>query len=738
MVEQGTLSCYLPSKKFVILADLCKNLIRNFRIWSCRRAWLMSSGFPKLVVWLMALVIIGLTSAFAQSSGGRLTGKVTSDGKPLAGVTVNVTNQTTSDSRQTRTRSDGSYSIKLGNGAYRISVGAPYEARFDRGKAAEYGTFANIICSAPQVCPTLENVIIDGSERKIDIVVADPSKAVAADGKPVVTPPPDTREVRDRWRYLFPDYDRYGDAGARGRDIPFKRGQWYNPYDQSIIKGDLPVIGNDYFMILSAVSTTGVELRRTPSGNNVSTADPNSNNFFGRPESLSFNQTLQLSFEFFKGQTVFRPRSWAVKISPTFSIPNYLNARENGIVNIDVRRGTNRTDTHVSLEEAFAEVKLFDTNDNFDSVSVRAGIQAFNADFRGFLYSDNNLGVRTFGAFSNNKIQFNAAWFHQLDKDTNSNLNAWKFRKQNVYIANVFRQDFLAKGYTIQAVGAFNDDRGERHYDTNGFLVRPALVGTPRQHNVQAGYFGINGDGHIGILNLSNSYYFAFGKDTFNPIAAKKTDIRAHMAAVEASIDKNWLRFRASMFFASGDDNPTDDKAKGFDAIFDDPNFVGGQFSYWNRQGIRLVSTEIGLVQGNSLLPSLRSSKTEGQANFVNPGIFIYNVGVDAELTQTIKTVFNANYLRFHRTEPLEYVLFQPGVRHEIGYDLSLGVVYRPFLINNLTFTFGSNIFLAGKGFKDVYTNRGKNCPIPNFCTDDVPNPSKPQYTLFSQMKFIF
>jgi hypothetical protein len=210
------------------------------------------------------------------------------------------------------------------------------------------------------------------------------------------------------------------------------------------------------------------------------------------------------------------------------------------------------------------------------------------------------------------------------------------------------------------------------------------------------------------------------------------------MAAVEASIDRNWLRFRASMFFASGDNDPTDDKARGFDAILDDPNFVGGQFSYWSRQGLRLVSTDIGLVQSNSLLPSLRSSKIEGQANFVNPGIFIYNVGVDAELTQTIKTVFNANYLRFHRTEPLEYVLFQPGVRHEIGYDLSLGVVYRPFLINNLTFTFGSNIFLAGKGFKDIYTDRPRNCPIPNFCTGDVPNPSKPQYTLFSQMKLIF
>ncbi|MFZ1701390.1 MAG: carboxypeptidase-like regulatory domain-containing protein [Pyrinomonadaceae bacterium] len=702
----------------------------------------MFSGIPKLALWLMPLILFSGSVALSQTSDGRLTGKVTSaDGSPLAGVVVTATNQTSSEQNSQRTKSDGTYSIRLKAGAYRISVEPPYQARFDRGKAAEYGVFSNFICDETKTkCVTLENVIIDGGERKIDFAVADPSKETSAepDAQPAAVAVPDRREVRDRWRYGFPEYDRYGDQGARGRDIPFKRGKWYNPYDQNVLKGDLPVIGDDYFLILSAVSTTGAELRRTPSGNAVSSANPNSNNFFGRPESFSFNETLQFSFEFFKGQTVFKPRTWAIKISPTFSIPNYLNARENGIVNIDVRRGTTRTDYHVSLEEAFAEVKLFDTNDNYDAVSIRAGIQPFNADFRGFLYSDNNLGIRTFGAFSNNKIQFNAAWFHQLEKDTNSNLNAFEFRKQNVYIANFFRQDFLTKGYTIQAVGAFNDDRGDIHYDTNGFLVRPALVGSARQHNVQAGYVGFNGDGHFGLLNLTNSYYFAFGRDSFNPIAGKKTDIRAHMAAVEASMDKDWLRFRTSFFFASGDKDPTDDKAGGFDAIFDDPNFVGGQFSYWNRQGIRLVSTEIGLVQGNSLLPSLRSSKTEGQANFVNPGIFIYNAGVDAELTQTIKTVFNANYLRFHRTEPLEYVLMQPGIRHEIGYDLSLGVIYRPFLINNLTFTFGGNMFFAGKGFKDVYRDPSRNCPIPSFCEGFVPNPTKPQYTLFSQMKLIF
>src|SRR5207245_2644196 len=115
-------------------------------------------------------------------------------------------------------------------------------------------------------------------------------------------------------------------------------------------------------------------------------------------------------------------------------------------------------------------------------------------------------------------------------------------------------------------------------------------------------------------INLTNSYYFAFGHDSFNPIAGRRTDIRAHMAAIEASMDRNWLRFRTSAFFASGDGNPTDGKATGFDAIFDEPNFVGGEFSYWVHQGVRLLSTDVGLEQGNSLLPSLRSSKTEGQA----------------------------------------------------------------------------------------------------------------------------
>lgn len=693
----------------------------------------------------LAFMLAATVAAFAQKRG-TISGAIT---PPTTGITVIATNQVTSRVTRTDIASDGHYSFKITPGAYRLSVELPYMARFD--KASNYGEHALIRDDS------LENVIVnEGKETKVDFAVEKrtetapvsvPSRVpLGAAGQTSVNSEPQTepdrRPVRDRWRIGFPEYDRYGDKGARGRDIPFKRGRWYDPYHQSWLKGDYPIIGNKTFMVVSAVSSTTVDLSRTPKPSGVSSARAGSAEFFGKPEALAVNQIFQMTFELFHGDSTFKPRDWAIKISPTFSLPNYLNARENGVVNIDVRRGTNRTDTQFSLEEAFAEVKLANVNAEFDFISARVGIQPFVSDFRGFIFSDNNLGARVFGAFDNNRYQYNLVYFAQLEKDTNSGLNRFDRRRQNVYVANIFRQDFIKKGYTIQASALYNDDRQSRKFDRNGFLVRPALIGDVRPHSIKVGYVGINGDGHLGRLNLTNSYYYAFGRDDHNPIAGRGVHISSQMAALEASVDRDYFRFRGSFFWAQGDKNPTDGKASGFDAIFDDPNFVGGQFSFWNRNGIRLTQTGVGLVQPNSLLPSLRSSKIEGQANFINPGIMIYNAGVDVEITQRLKAIFNVNYLRFHRTESLEYVLFQPHIRHEIGWDYSVGVAYRPLLINNVTLTFGAATLKPGRGFRDSYTNASSDCPanVSEFCTADntVINPSKPLFSLFGQVKFVF
>ena len=708
---------------------------------------------------LAALVALLLASASASAQErGRLTGRVLDSAgtspSGVANVTVVAVNQVNSRAYRASTKSDGAYSLQLPAGAYRVRLEAPARASFER--EGKYGPYA-----IPRGL-YVENIGVEpGRDTALDITLAKkegapaPSMPPAGEGdentpngyagsssvETEAPTRPDRVPVRDRWRIGFPEYRRYGSVSA-GRDIAFRTGSAFNPYDQTILKGDYPVFGQHVFMVLSATSFTAVQQQRTPVPSNISSARPGSAEVFGKPEVLAFNQLLQFSFEMFSGDSTFKPRQWAIKLSPTFSVPNYVRAREQGVINIDPRRGTSRTDWQFSFEEAFAEVKLEDVNANYDAISARVGIQPFVSDFRGFIYTDNNLGARLFGAFRNNKYQFNLAYFAQLEKDTNSGLNRFDRRPQNVYIANLYKQDFLAKGYTAQVSFHFNDDRRSVEFDRNGFQVRPAVVGDARQHSIKVGYLGLSGDGHIGRINLTNSYYFALGTDSRNPIAGRKTRVRAHMAAAEASLDKDYQRFRASFFFASGDKNPTDDKATGFDSILDDPNFVGGQFSFWNRVGIPLVGTAVGLVQPLSLLPSLRSSKTQGQANFVNPGIVIGNLGYDLELTQRIKAVFNFNYLRFHRTESLEYLLFQNHIRHDIGEDLSVGVAYRPRLINNVTLNFGAAMLKPGRGFRDIYTDATRNCPanVGSFCTPDqtVINPSKPLYALFGTLRFNF
>jgi hypothetical protein len=182
-------------------------------------------------------------------------------------------------------------------------------------------------------------------------------------------------------------------------------------------------------------------------------------------------------------------------------------------------------------------------------------------------------------------------------------------------------------------------------------------------------------------------------------------DVSAQMAALELSLDRDWARFRLSGFFASGDGDPRDGKARGFDAIYDNPNFAGGPFSFWSRSGIALTQTGVLLKAPGSLLPSLRSSKFEGQASFVNPGLLLVGAGIDLALTPKLKAAVNANYLRFHQTAPLELLLFQPGIHESIGLDLGAGVFYRPLLNENVLILAGATGLVPGAGFDDIYSS---------------------------------
>ena len=133
--------------------------------------------------------------------------------------------------------------------------------------------------------------------------------------------------------------------------------------------------------------------------------------------------------------------------------------------------------------------------DRYDFDSIRVGVQPFSSDFRGFLFNDNQLGIRLFGTRDNNRFQYNVAWIRRLEKDTNSGLNnlielgSDAFRDDDVFVANLYRQDFPRPGFTSQVVVAHNRNRegGDLRYDDNGFIQRPSSLGLERARDyVQA------------------------------------------------------------------------------------------------------------------------------------------------------------------------------------------------------------------------------------------------------------
>ncbi len=238
--------------------------------------------------------------------------------------------------------------------------------------------------------------------------------------------------------------------GQPGRELPGQNEGWLlNPYTQNVLKGDYPILNDDKFVILSITSDTLFEARRLPVPSGVSAAGVGRFDFFGQGRQLFASQSVIFSLDFFKGDASYRPKDWEVRVTPVLNI-NYIDVQENALVNPDVEKGNTRTDAFLGFQELSYEQRLGTLSRNFDFWSVRAGIQEFNSDFRGFLFLDSEPGIRLFGNWDNNRIQWNVAWFHQLEKDTNSGLNRFKLRNQNVFIANVYRQDFLFPGYTAQ------------------------------------------------------------------------------------------------------------------------------------------------------------------------------------------------------------------------------------------------------------------------------------------------
>jgi hypothetical protein len=274
----------------------------------------------------------------------------------------------------------------------------------------------------------------------------------------------------------------------------------------------------------------------------------------------------------------------------------------------------------------------------------------------------------------------------------------------------LYRQDFPVKGFTSQVSVVHNRNREDKaHYDTNGILVRPALLGDLQPHRYQVTYLGYSGDGHFDLWNLSTSAYLATGTDDRNPLAQREQSIRAGMLAAELSRDFSWVRVRGNLFLSTGDKNPYDGKATGFDSILENPQFAGSDSSYFIRQGLPLIGGGgVALSARNGIQASLRSSKDEGQSNFVNPGLKLLGIGADFDLRPEVRLFTNVSNLRFAETASLAALRNQAINSDSLGIDYSVGFHWRPFFNQNMIINGSVAMLKPGDGLKALYgANQG-------------------------------
>jgi len=471
--------------------------------------------------------------------------------------------------------------------------------------------------------------------------------------------------VQDRYRMGFPTWNRY----VIGNPL--------NPYKLNVLKGDYPILpGSNTFFSLTAVSDSNFQARRKI----IKVADPNATKL---QTDTQQRQRFFITTDLFEDDGTFTPSPWFVRLTQ-------------GIEYRDQSDAVGYHDDYAFIE-AFVDYRIAFLSEYGDQLNWRLGRQAFNADFRGFFYVDTQDMSRLFGTWNENKWQYNLMVIDPVQADPVTQLPGfYKERGQQVIGGNVFRRDVPWLGLNVMGGGWYVHDRGTGN------------AGFQAQHEVNVGYFELATEGVLGYgWNVSAAFIEAAGHDALNPVSKSAQNINAQFAALELTRPTDWYTPRFSIMYASGDGNPKGGTATGFDAAFDNPNFAGANVSYFGREQLQGKGNQI--KNFNSFLPNLRN-KFFDAVNFVNPGLLALTAGFDTTLTTRVNAFFNYNYFQFMNTASLEQAIVNAGgkpisIDKEIGQDITVGINFRPLIINNVTCNIGTTGFFQGRGFQDISGN---------------------------------
>ena len=355
------------------------------------------------------------------------------------------------------------------------------------------------------------------------------------------------------------------------------------------------------------------------------------------------------------------------------------------------RREDDDEETDLALEESWLQVAV---NKKF-GINIRAGIQDYKSDLIGSIYSDTDLGVRVTGTYKG--IDWSLYGTNRLENDLLSDFNQiTSFRDQQVYIAHL--QFNIGKTIVKPSIHFNIDEEGDHGRGRVG-----------REEDVETFYVGFTTYGPIGPVNLLTGFYGVFGdQDNVSLVGAiplRDQNVRAFVGYFDVSypVLNGKITPHTGVFYASGDNDPFDGDATGFDAISD-------HVDVWGSNGFMIGDrVSLGALGGRTVMrhdsPYTSLRDTDANSNFVNPGAVAVNIGLNTKPFDKLSLDTNFTQFWWRETDSLEAILGALGIPdnlgNTLGFELNMETSYK--LTDKLNVNASGTIYKTNQDLRNVY-----------------------------------
>jgi hypothetical protein len=316
---------------------------------------------------------------------------------------------------------------------------------------------------------------------------------------------------------------------------------------------------------------------------------------------------------------------------------------------------------NAGLQEGWGQFQWTDGN------YARLGIQTFQSDHAGLIYNDSDRGVvyhGSTGLVKENPLagyQWNVAYFAKTVDDPISQLNTGNGGNWHVIILNTYLPVFEGVQFEPSVHVNLDHTRGQQ---TDVVYLGASTVGmvapVPK----------------VGPFKFIAAYYWVLGRQEGGLVNPNEQTVNAHMALADLGYPIQAgggieVFPHVGAFFASGDRDPTNDHATGFDAIYDYVDAWGfNHFIIRNRINLARGS----LTREHSGLFTFRGF--DEPQNFVNPGIVAANLGLTTKWTSQFTTDANVGPAFLPSDEVPELILGR-HIGHTVGWAFNVNGTYK-------------------------------------------------------------